>query len=98
MGCSPLQSSTVATAGWPLVSAMNAASSSLPWAGHGWKLVTPLMGIFLEPAAGQNKNHHNNGCSVYTTTDASTTTNDCLSDALPHRKCKCLDAAAAQLP
>ena len=49
-GSPPLHSTTVATAGWPLVSAMNAAMSCLPAAGHGWKAVTPLMGTFLATA------------------------------------------------
>jgi hypothetical protein len=55
-GVSLLQSTTVATAGWPLDSAMNAASSCLPGAGQGWKVLTPLMGIFLA-AAGKEKNN-----------------------------------------
>jgi hypothetical protein len=47
-------SSTVATAGWPFDSAMNAASSGLS-AGQGWKEATPLMGIFLAPAQCQQQ-------------------------------------------
>lgn len=52
-GSAPLQSTTVATAGWPLVSGMKAAMSCLPAAGQGWNVVTPLMGTFLATAGHQ---------------------------------------------